>query len=222
MNISNELGKQKKCEGCTQGSLSLGLTCTPIEFKFDYHTCEIDCYWKSEETFKNKIIFEGWLKNENIHRDDGPARIWYYGENEKAKIRHKEWQRYGQLHRIDDGPSNIWYYENGKKQYESWFKNGQRHNSQGSAVKTYYENGNIEYESWFKNGQWHRDIFPAAVYYNKNGDIIEERWYKDNQWIKTKNYNYKNPYLFKKPPMIFKIVSIIVILFGVKYLFQIF
>ena len=62
---------------------------------------------------KNGLIIDDhgnhfWYKNDLLHREDGPAVEYYYGD--------KEWYKEDKLHRLD-GPavenvnSKAWYYE---------------------------------------------------------------------------------------------------------------
>ena len=58
-----------------------------------------------------------WINDEEeYHREDGPAVIWYTGDN--------EWYLNGELHRMD-GPAKD--YENG---YQAWFYHGKWINCQ--------------------------------------------------------------------------------------------
>ena len=75
-----------------------------------------------------------WYRNEELHRDDGPAI-----ENADGD---KAWYRNGLLHR-DDGPTVEW--ADGDKE---WWRNGQRHREDGPAVE--YANGTKE---WWQNGK---------------------------------------------------------------------
>ena len=75
-----------------------------------------------------------WYRNEEVHRDDGPAI-----ENADGD---KAWYRNGLLHR-DDGPTVEW--ADGDKE---WWRNGQRHREDGPAVE--YANGTKE---WWQNGK---------------------------------------------------------------------
>jgi len=86
MKIPFEIGKLKKCKECTR------FNCTaPLEFKFNFSTLRIDCYWK-EEYFSNngQKTSEYWSKNNQWHRDDGPAVIWYF---KNGKIESKVWYK---------------------------------------------------------------------------------------------------------------------------------
>ena len=53
------------------------------------------------------ISSEYWCVGGRLHREDGPAKIWYY---EDGRVAYKEWRLNGVLHR-EDGPVCIRYYE---------------------------------------------------------------------------------------------------------------
>ena len=73
-------------------------------------------------------------EQEQLHRIDGPARIWTDGS--------REWYLNGKRHR-DDGPAVIW-----SDGHEEWYVHGQRHRVDGPAV--IYLNG---LQKWWVNGQ---------------------------------------------------------------------
>jgi len=109
MKISNEIGIYKKCKGCVNKE-----NCTPLKFEFNYHSCEIDCYWKDKEYYDYDCtikLLEVYYKNKvtNWHRDDGPAYIEY---DKNGKIMIEEWCQNDKIHRIG-GPAYIEYDKNG-------------------------------------------------------------------------------------------------------------
>jgi len=99
-----------------------------------------------------------WLINGNLHREDGPARIWHNGT--------QEWRINGKLHR-EDGPAVI--YANGG-QY--WYKNGKWHRDDGPAVI-----GADGTQQWYKNGNLHREDGPAYIW----ADGSQEWWINDKK-----------------------------------------
>ena len=99
-------------------------------------------------------------KNDELHRDDGPAIIDNDG--------YKAWYKNGEFHR-DDGPAVI--NSNGSK---VWYKNGRPHRDDGPAVIV--SNGS---KVWYKNGKRHRDDGPAVM--NSNG---YKAWYRNGVKIK--------------------------------------
>ena len=66
------------------------------------------------------ISSEYWCVGGRLHREDGPARIWYY---EDGRVAYKEWRLNGVLHR-EDGPVCIRYYEDGSVWYDEWYVDG--------------------------------------------------------------------------------------------------
>ena len=72
-------------------------------------------------------------KNDELHRDNGPAVIRSNGT--------KGWYKNGLCHR-DDGPAVI--VSDG---YQAWYKNGKLHRDDGPAIIH-----NDGYKAWYKNG----------------------------------------------------------------------
>lgn len=77
---------------------------------------------------------QDWWVNGQLHRLDGPARIYANGD--------QEWCVAGQLHRLD-GPART--YANGS---QSWLVNGQRHRLDGPAFI-----GAAGSQAWWVRGQ---------------------------------------------------------------------
>ena len=75
-----------------------------------------------------------WWFDGNIHRLDGPARVWLHGT--------KEWWIDGKRHRLD-GPAVEW--PDGTK---IWWIDGKRHRLDGPASE--YSNG---YKDWYIDGK---------------------------------------------------------------------
>jgi hypothetical protein len=86
----------------------------------------------------NKIEKEDWATyyylNDELHRLDGPAIEYHYGEG-------KEWYQNGQLHRVS-GPAI-----EKSNNHKEWWQNGQRHRTDGAAVEL--SDGD---KWWFING----------------------------------------------------------------------
>jgi len=80
---------KKKCEGCQHA-----YHCHPLKFEFNFFTCKIDCYWKRESFYNNNREFEAWYKNDQWHRDDGPAVVSYDGRGE---ISYEQWWKNNKL-----------------------------------------------------------------------------------------------------------------------------
>ena len=81
-----------------------------------------------------------------LHRDNGPAAIWY----ENGQITTECWFRDGKLHRDGDLPAVI-FYENGQIIRERWYRDDKQHRDDGPAV-IWYKNGQKTREYWYRNG----------------------------------------------------------------------
>ena len=108
-------------------------------------------YWDGENNLelvkrKNAIVY--YFKNE-LHRKDGPARIFYHGNN---FIKSKEYWYNGKLHRSDNDPSISFYYENGANELEMYYYNGKKHRKDGPSEIWYDEFGNIIKKSYYFHG----------------------------------------------------------------------
>ena len=100
-------------------------------------------------------------KNDELHRDNGPAVVYKDGT--------EEWYKDGKRHR-DDGPAVI-----DTDGYQVWYKNGKRHRDDGPAVIV--SDGS---KVWYKNGKRHRDNGPAII--RSDG---YKAWYKNGVRIKN-------------------------------------
>jgi len=58
-----------------------------------------------------------YYKNNQLHREDGPAAVWY---NEDGTIERESYYQHSICHRID-GPAVIWYNKNGTIADESYY-----------------------------------------------------------------------------------------------------
>ena len=47
----------------------------------------------------------------------------------------------------------------------------------------YYQNGNIKEEWWYKNGEYHRNNGSAIIKYDKNQNIINEEFYLNGKKV---------------------------------------
>ena len=109
---------------------------------------------------------ELWIKNNQLHRINGPALI--------AKDGSEIWFKNGVKHR-NDGPAVI--LSSGEK---IWYKNGRVQRLNGPALIA--SDGK---EFWYQNGELHRTDGPAiiwgngATYYYLNGiPYFKEKWFK--------------------------------------------
>jgi len=117
----------------------------------------------------DKLIY--YNQQGQIHREDGPALIWYYNT---GSIAYEVWYINGVWHR-EDGPASIDYNEDGSIQYEGWYINGVRHREDGPAYIDYYNDGSICLEEWYWCGMYHRHDYTLPTY---NGDgTCSYYWY---------------------------------------------
>jgi hypothetical protein len=72
-------------------------------------------------------------KDNNLHREDGPASIYENGS--------MHWRRHGKLHRVD-GPAII------NENMQQWWYNGKLHRLDGPAI---IETGKIPRTEWWIN-----------------------------------------------------------------------
>lgn len=72
---------------------------------------------------KIRIKCEYWKLNNEYHREDGPARIFYYKD---GSICSKSYYTNGKYHR-EDGPAVIQYYPVGSVACEEYFINGEKY-----------------------------------------------------------------------------------------------
>lgn len=79
-----------------------------------------------------------WYRDGKLHREDGPAEIYYTGS---GKIKYESWLKNGIGHR-ENAPAVIIYWEDGTKSKEVWKYNDKLHRTDGPAVIEYdpYEN----------------------------------------------------------------------------------
>ena len=92
-----------------------------------------------EKSYRDgKLCSECYYKDstkQELHREDGPARIFYYGS---GNIDSEEYYKEGVLHR-EDGPAKIEYWKNGNKRLEAYYIEGKPHREDGPVQTSYYE-----------------------------------------------------------------------------------
>ena len=64
--------------------------------------------------------FEQWLIDDQMHRTDGPAYLYWY---DTGLQQCEGWRINGKYHRID-GPAYRYWYHDGRLHYEAWWING--------------------------------------------------------------------------------------------------
>ena len=75
----------------------------------------------------------------------------YYSNGQIKTIIHRN--AYGKYHN-DKGPAYIQYNEDGQKDYEGYFKDGNLHNLTGPAFIRYFKNGQKERDTYYIEYKW--------------------------------------------------------------------
>jgi len=125
---------------------------------------------------EGKVEYMKWYKAGKIHRNNGPAMIFYDGN---VKILEEYWYINDKLNR-DDGPAWVKYYENGNVYIEEFYINGIKKRNEGPACIEYHTNKKTKLETWFDNMNVSRENGPANINYYFNGVIKKEEWYINN------------------------------------------
>lgn len=105
-------------------------------------------------------------KNNEIHREDGPAIDAY---------NFKMWYLNGQCHRIN-GPAYVSRYGDMK-----WFQNNELHRIGAPAIE--YDNGDRE---WHQHGKLHREDGPALEF----ADGRKIYYYNDKRFSSLEDFDY--------------------------------
>lgn len=122
---------------------------------------------REEHNSEGTII---WYKDDQVHREDGPAVLKINGI--------QQWYKNGKLHN-ENGPATITGNQDGAQR---WYINGELHREDGPAIKLengetrWYINGSLHRDGdlpaierpdgtqeWWKNGELHRDNEPALI-----------------------------------------------------------
>ena len=104
---------------------------------------------------------ESWYRDGVLHREGGPAEIWYLN----GQIRYKMWYYNGKLHRL--GEAAVKYYDS-RESYEYW--------NRGDPTRTPYKNDMKTKEQWYLDGKLHRENGPAEICY-AHGKITNKVWF---------------------------------------------
>ena len=154
------------------------------------------------------IAVKKWYKEGKLHRINEPAWLEWYESGEKKA---EGWYQEDICYMNDEGkglPFVTYYHENGNKQLELWFQNGEDHRDHNLPSHiTYYKNGNKEHEGWYRNGKRYRDPkvepsgeiinLPVWIKYYENGNKEYEIWCNENGHVHRGNlpaqiFYYKN------------------------------
>lgn len=113
-----------------------------------------------------------YLKNDKIHKDDGPAEVWFDYE---GHVSSEAWYVDGKRSRTK-GPAVIGY-EDGVISDEDWYLEDKRHRIGGPAIVKYDTNSNKIWEEWYFNGQLHNPHGAAKINYGANGGYYWEEYF---------------------------------------------
>lgn len=117
--------------------------------------------------------FEFYYKHGFLHREDGPAKIYFYNSGD---IKEYHYFLNGKYERMDSSLTLVKFYGTGKVRSEFFNYND------CNLIKVYYRNGNIESENWYNKERYRdRKDKPALTYYSKKGKKIREVFYKDGK-----------------------------------------
>lgn len=123
------------------------------------------------------LVAQNWLKDGDLHREDGPASIRYRPD---GTVEVEEWHQHGHLHR-EDGPAITRFRPDGTVEVEEWHQLGRFHRDIGPTRVTYRPDGSPELEEWLHEAERHREGGPARVSYRPDGAVEEEEWYYNGQ-----------------------------------------
>lgn len=130
-----------------------------------------------------KKEFEYWYKNGNFYRRNGPNTIEFHENGEKSFER---WAPHPKI-AVSKG-----FYENGNPKYEIWLNDDmQLDRKDGPAEQNWNENGELVYEGWWKNDERHRTDGPALIRW-ENGKK-EEIWYNKGEEQKKRFFTITEP-----------------------------
>lgn len=96
--------------------------------------------YKKEYYTDGVISYEHYCKEGKYHREDGPARIFYY---DNIHYINRSWNKYS----------------------EGYYKDGELHRENLPALIYYHSLGQINHEHYFKAGRHHREDGPAWLCY---------------------------------------------------------
>lgn len=127
---------------------------------------------------------QGKIINQTYSIDDF---MLFLGYDTDGNVLEENFSSKNKFHRTD-GPTYTYFYPNGSKNYEIYYKNGQKHRDVGPAYIWYGNNGEIMEEKYYQNGVKHREYGPAIIYYI-DGKITEEKYYKHGKHVNSPSEN---------------------------------
>jgi antitoxin component YwqK of YwqJK toxin-antitoxin module len=142
-------------------------------------------YSNDDDEGELAISSVGYFKNDQYHRREGPA-LMYYSDN---KIYKEFWYLNDQLFRAD-GPALIEYREDGSVSLEEYYINDKLHREDGPA-RIIYNNGRVSYESYYINNKLHREDGPAWIQYGSDGTIEQEYYFVHDKQVSLAEFERK-------------------------------
>jgi antitoxin component YwqK of YwqJK toxin-antitoxin module len=129
-------------------------------------------YWAddTDNVYMQYWSIDGILTKSTEHWRDGKLMKEMY-HNSKADY-----------HRDEDKPAvTIYSIDGTTKNYEEYYKNGERHrDGDKPAGVTYYNDGKtLSQEIWMQDDEWHREGKPAIISYDRDGNVTDESYYKN-------------------------------------------
>jgi len=107
-----------------------------------------------EESKLPRVRSISFYKNDLLHRDDGPAYIYY---DDDGQIIYEEYYQNGKYHRSDDKPAIIVYFETGSIHSVKYLQKGKLHRTDDKpAMIVYSKSGNIVTEKYYRYHKLHR------------------------------------------------------------------
>lgn len=124
---------------------------------------------------------EKWEYNDKLHREDGPAYIYYRSNI----VIHEEWFYKGKNRRDSYGPTITSNYKNGNPKQFTWFNGYEIYNE-----ISFHKNGMTKREIYYSKGRIHRDKKPAIIEKDELGRILKEEYYKEGTPLKMIKHIY--------------------------------
>jgi len=116
-------------------------------------------YWPNGQV--KSILY--YNKNNQLHREDGPAEIRYWKD---GSTKGERYYIKGRLHR-EKGPAAIWYREDGSIEKKCYYINNRLHREDGPAKIRYNSNNK-----------------PRGAYYLNGVNLRKQEWLKQIGLIK--------------------------------------
>ncbi len=97
------------------------------------------------------VCWKRYYLHGKLHREDGPAVIWYYEVYSVLVVEHEIYYQHGERHRVD-GPAAIWYHPHGHVLREEYYHYGEKHRTKEPAAIYYRPDGSVMSEYYYLNG----------------------------------------------------------------------